>query len=208
MASKSSHHTSQTSHTSRTTVDHDTIRHWAESRGGHPSTVEGTEGDNEVGVLRIDFEANGKEPHLREIDWEKFFEKFDEKRLAFLYQEETSEGKESRFFKFVTRESAELESRHESESTEPFETSESTPFADQDLALQLNGILDAELTVLDLFTKVVDQTSDESMRRKLIENCGIIEDQIFEIESLIYGCGGEPTALPNIEGTQDRPGPS
>ena len=38
-----------------------------------------------------------------EISWEQFFEKFDENKLAFLYQDKTSGGEESRFFKLVKR---------------------------------------------------------------------------------------------------------
>ena len=40
---------------------------------------------------------------MQEISWEEFFDKFEEKKLAFLYQEKTSGGDESRFFKFVSR---------------------------------------------------------------------------------------------------------
>lgn len=89
---------------SKTTTDHETIRRWAEERGGKPATVRGTGGDEEAGILRIDFPGYGGEQSLEEISWEEFFEKFEEKKLAFLYQEETSGGEESRFFKFVSRE--------------------------------------------------------------------------------------------------------
>lgn len=87
---------------SKTTTDHDTIRKWAEERGGKPASVKGTGGKDEAGVLRINF-PGGAEDSLEDISWEEFFEKFDEKKLAFLYQEETSGGKESRFFKLVNR---------------------------------------------------------------------------------------------------------
>src|SRR5262245_56615618 len=41
---------------SRTTTHHDAIRKWAEKRGGHPTTVTGTEhGKEAAGVLRLDF---------------------------------------------------------------------------------------------------------------------------------------------------------
>jgi hypothetical protein len=40
---------------------------------------------------------------FEEITWEEFFDKFEEKKFAFLYQETTREGKPSRFFKFVAR---------------------------------------------------------------------------------------------------------
>ena len=84
-----------------TTTDHDEIRKWIEQRGGTPSRVKGTEGDDGEGILRVDFaEADDK---LEPISWEEFFETFEDRGLAFLHQDKTAEGKESRFFKFVNR---------------------------------------------------------------------------------------------------------
>lgn len=59
--------------------------------------------ENDPGILRIDFPGYSGEGSLEEIPWEEFFEKFDEKNLAFLYQDRTVAGKPSRFFKFVNR---------------------------------------------------------------------------------------------------------
>jgi hypothetical protein len=92
---------------SKTTTNHDEIREWAEARGGKPATVKRTENDGEAGVLRIDFPGYSGTGSLEEISWDEFFKKFDEKNLAFLYQDTTSSGEESRFFKLVTRETAE-----------------------------------------------------------------------------------------------------
>ena len=86
---------------SNTTTDHDTIRKWAEARGGRPATVQGTAGGDAAGVLRFDF--GEKEESLEEISWDEFFQKFDESNLALLYQDNTSDGQESRFFKLVDR---------------------------------------------------------------------------------------------------------
>ncbi len=88
---------------SKTTTDHKTIQKWAEERGGKPTTVKSTEKDGEAGVLRIDFPGYSGAGSLEEISWDEFFKKFDEKKLAFLYQEHTSGGEESRFFKLVSR---------------------------------------------------------------------------------------------------------
>jgi len=89
---------------SQTTTDHETIRKWADQRDGHPATVRATEEDGHAGILRFDFGA--REERLEEIGWDKFFRKFDEADLAFLYQERTKDGKHSRFHKFVRRSAA------------------------------------------------------------------------------------------------------
>ena len=83
------------------TTDHDEIREWVEERGGHPARVKGTE------VLRIDYPGFSGEQRLEEITWDEFFEAFEENNLAFLYQENTKDGKESRFSKLVDRDNAE-----------------------------------------------------------------------------------------------------
>ena len=86
------------------TVDHDEIRKWAEARGGRPSIVRtgGGKGKNKSGgVLRIDF--GPKEEKFDEITWEEFFEVFDQSHVSFLHQDQTKDGKESRFNKFVER---------------------------------------------------------------------------------------------------------
>ena len=88
---------------SRTTTDHDTIREWVQQREGKPAAVKTTIKGGDAGLLRIDFPGYGGGDSLQEISWDDFFEKFEEKHLAFLYQETTSAGEPSRFFKFVSR---------------------------------------------------------------------------------------------------------
>jgi hypothetical protein len=90
---------------SKVTTDHDEIREWVEARGGFPAHVRGTGGKNDLGVLRIDFPGYSGEDKLERIDWERWLAAFDENGLAFLHQDETAEGKESRFNKLVSRES-------------------------------------------------------------------------------------------------------
>jgi hypothetical protein len=89
---------------SKRTTDHDEIRQWAEARDGKPARVSGTGDDEDPGLLRIDFaERDREEEELEEISWEEFFEKFDEEQLCFVYQERTTDGKQSRFNKLVSR---------------------------------------------------------------------------------------------------------
>jgi hypothetical protein len=86
------------------TTDHDEIREWVEKRGGHPATVKATEtSDREPGILRIDFPGYSGGQSLEEISWDEFFEKFDESELAFLHQDTTASGKQSRFNKLISR---------------------------------------------------------------------------------------------------------
>lgn len=92
---------------SQVTTDHDTIRKWVEARGGVPASVKGTGDKKEPGILRIAFPTHGNDEKLRAIDWDEFFEKFEEKHLAFLMQEETAKGAQSRFNKFIARKEAE-----------------------------------------------------------------------------------------------------
>jgi hypothetical protein len=89
---------------SKTTTDHDEIRRWVDARGGRPAAVAATGSGDDPGILRIDF--GDRDEGLEEISWEEFFDAFDANDLAFLYQDED----ESRFNKFVSRETAEAKS--------------------------------------------------------------------------------------------------
>jgi hypothetical protein len=89
----------------KTTTNHEEIRKWVDARGGKPATVKATGDAEDAGILRILFQESESGDALEEIPWEEFFQTFDENNLAFLYQEKTKEGGESRFFKFVNRDS-------------------------------------------------------------------------------------------------------
>jgi hypothetical protein len=104
---------------SKTTRDHDEIRKWAESRGAVPAEVAGTEKGGEPGILRFEFP---KAPHhndskLKEIEWDDFFEKFDENDLELVYQEKTADGQKSNFNKLVHPSSDEHSSKSKSGSS-------------------------------------------------------------------------------------------
>jgi hypothetical protein len=91
---------------SKTTRDHDEIRRWAEERGGKPAHVKSTGSAEDTGILRIDFPGYSGGGNLEPISWEDFFEKFDERGLALVYQEETAGGQKSNFNKLISAESA------------------------------------------------------------------------------------------------------
>jgi anaerobic selenocysteine-containing dehydrogenase len=95
------------SNLAKTTTDHNQIRQWAEERGGKPTHVKGTGGENDPGILRIDFPGYTGEGKLEPISWDEFFKKFDEQQLALTYQDVTAEGTKSNFNKLISRHTAE-----------------------------------------------------------------------------------------------------
>ena len=79
---------------SHNTKDHDTIRSWAEERGGKPSRVADT------GVIQLDFPGY-RGDRLEEISWDDWFAVFDDRGLEFVYQDTTADGEQSNFNKLV-----------------------------------------------------------------------------------------------------------
>lgn len=88
---------------SQTTIDHEEIRRWAESKGGKPAAVDRTHHDGDVGIIRIMFPDAPQSQHgsLVEIGWDEFFRQFDEAELALIYDEK------SLFSKIVGRDTVE-----------------------------------------------------------------------------------------------------
>ncbi len=74
------------------TKDHEEIKHWASERKAHPARVKGTDA-----LLRFDFEEAEKDEKLERIDWDKFFEIFDQRGIELIYDED----KGSRFQRFA-----------------------------------------------------------------------------------------------------------
>jgi hypothetical protein len=92
-------------------MDHDEIRQWAEERNARPASVRGTGGGEDVGMIRLDFPGFSGEGSLEHIEWDEWFQKFDESGLALLVQETTADGQQSNFNKLISRETAEESSR-------------------------------------------------------------------------------------------------
>lgn len=71
------------------TTDHDTIREWAEKKGGRPAAVRRTHQGGDVGIIRIMFPdaPNSEHDALEEIGWEEFFRQFEDAKLALLYDD-------------------------------------------------------------------------------------------------------------------------
>lgn len=98
---------------SQATTDHQEIRRWAEKKGGKPAAVARTHDDDDVGIIRIMFPDAPASEHsgLTEISWDEFFDEFDSRELALVYEED------SLFSKIVSRESAGEKSSSKSKST-------------------------------------------------------------------------------------------
>ncbi len=85
------------------TTNHDEIKAWVEERGGYPARVKRTaRRGGDAGLLRIDYPGYSGQASLEKISWGEWFETFDASKLAFLYQDEVSGGKTSRFSKLVS----------------------------------------------------------------------------------------------------------
>ena len=73
------------------TTNHETIRKWAEKKGGKPAAVARTHKGSDVGIVRIMFPDAPHSEHqaLTEISWEEFFREFEQRKLALLYEEDS-----------------------------------------------------------------------------------------------------------------------
>ena len=95
-------------HSTRLTTDPEEIRRWVEARGGRPAAVapllQDEFGLKAIGALRIAFPEEHDKENLEMLPWETFFETFEARSLAFLYQERTATGEQSRFNKFIKQE--------------------------------------------------------------------------------------------------------
>jgi hypothetical protein len=92
-----------------TTTDHETIRTWAEKHGGKPAAVRRTHQGDDVGIIRIMFPQAPQSEHedLVEIAWDEFFEEFEKRNLALVYDPG------GMFNKIVGRDTAERRARGE-----------------------------------------------------------------------------------------------
>ena len=94
----------RTERSGHTTTDHDFIRRWVEERDGSPARVRGTGGEDDPGIIRIDFPGFSGEDSLERISWDDWFRAFDDNDLAFLHRDmEQKSGQLDRFNKLVRR---------------------------------------------------------------------------------------------------------
>jgi hypothetical protein len=96
------------------TIDHDTIRKWAEAKGGKPAAVTRTHEGGDVGIIRLMFPKNPQSEHdsLVEISWDEFFDQFEKSKLALVYEEDSLFSKIIGRDTLERREHGEHASRH------------------------------------------------------------------------------------------------
>jgi len=94
-----------TSRSAEPTIDHDFIRRWVEERGGWPARVKRTgRSRTDTGMIRIDFPGFSGRESLERIEWDEWFQQFDDNGLAFLHRDmRHSDGDLDRFNKLVRR---------------------------------------------------------------------------------------------------------
>lgn len=159
----------------KTTTDHQTIKQWVEERGGAPARVKGTGSDaGDPGILRIDYPGFSGADSLEHIEWEEFFDAFEDNELAFLYQDEPN----SRFSKFVARSGADEEDEEDEEDDMEEEARDEDVFdavdllegQHRDVESLFQQVRDAEPDEIDdLFTELADQLAAHTK----------IEEEIF-----------------------------
>lgn len=64
-----------------------------------------------MGMIRLDFPGYTGAGSLERIEWDDWFDKFEERGLALLVQDETAGGERSNFNKLVKRDETEPEGR-------------------------------------------------------------------------------------------------
>tara|TARA_B100000678_G_scaffold262356_1_gene244438 strand:+ start:822 stop:1067 length:246 start_codon:yes stop_codon:yes gene_type:complete len=79
------------------TTDHKTIKQWAKEHDASPATVRNESKESDTSIIR--FDINGNNENLHEINWEHFFELFEQNELALVYEPD------SNFNKLVSRNS-------------------------------------------------------------------------------------------------------
>ena len=68
----------------QTLTDHDSIKRWAREHGARPALVKGTTRPNDANALQLAMEGTTQDGRLEPIDWDDWFQRFDESGLALM----------------------------------------------------------------------------------------------------------------------------
>lgn len=69
------------------TIDNDEIRAWMEERNGRPVLLKGVDEDGEESPDMLHISFDPKDTNMQEMEWEEFFERFDNENLALVYDD-------------------------------------------------------------------------------------------------------------------------
>jgi hypothetical protein len=78
----------------RITWSHEEIKNWIERHNGKPAIFDDPTSESDKIGIRIDFEGKEDEKYMESgvkteiVEWEKFFEIFDKRKLAFIYNDQ------------------------------------------------------------------------------------------------------------------------
>lgn len=86
----------------RATSDHETIRQWVAERGGAPAMVRRV-GQPAEGALLINFPNDGSDGPVIDISWADFFQRFEDRNLAFVYRESLPDAEDAHYYQLVDR---------------------------------------------------------------------------------------------------------
>jgi len=68
----------------QTLIDHDSIKRWAREHGAKPALVKGTTRPSDSSALQLAMEGTTQDGRLEPIDWDDWFQRFDESGLALM----------------------------------------------------------------------------------------------------------------------------
>lgn len=86
---------------SHSTTEHDESKSWVAEQDG-PVSAKGTETNDAVCVLQMNFSGGAGSDDFEEITRFDWFERFEQKNLAILSQQEKVSGEESTFLALVS----------------------------------------------------------------------------------------------------------
>ena len=93
------------------TLNHASIRRWAEYRYGHPARLAKRNDDLEGSPLYIFFEDEEPDIEIRKISWKKFFNLFDKNNLVFIFKLKDIDGETSHYYRLMDRSNVTIASK-------------------------------------------------------------------------------------------------
>ena len=101
--------------TTKVTIDHASIKAWAENFNGKPEILPNSETETGAFGIRIDFPGKLDDMYLstdhkpKHITWEEFFKIFDEQDLALEFEDTMRIDDPSSVYRFIRRDNLDKE---------------------------------------------------------------------------------------------------